>query len=384
MIHLLSRSLASHHQARDLFCCRAFRERLYSRIMSFYTTKFSQGGAALAPMAGYTDAPFRQLCREFGSSWAVTEMVSARALVRGDLQGVDIGEPYPGEPDLVIQVFGGDPAEVAAGGRILYDLYQPSALDINMGCPVKKVTGKSCGSKLMLEPARAADIVRHLKASVPVPVSAKMRLGYDERNVIEVAQALSEAGADLLAVHGRTAKQRYTGEADWNAIREVADAVPVPVVGSGDVRTPEQVQRYRDWGLGVMIARGAVGRPWIFREVGGGLPLSRAEGLRTAYRHAELHCAWYAARGRRTRRTFSAAEREAHALRSLRAQLTAYFSLYKGARARVIRLETLSELRELIEALGVQLSPDSARQTYTPQPQPLLSPQLTPPGRGGR
>ena len=182
-------------------------------------------------MAGFTDAPFRQLCRGYGSAWAVTEMVSAKALVQGDLQGIEIGKPYPGEPDLVIQVFGGEPEIVAAGGRILYDTYQPVALDINMGCPVKKVTGKSCGSKLMQDPGRAAEIVRQLSAAVPIPVSAKMRLGFDEVNAKEVALALQEAGAALVTVHGRTAAQKYSGEADWEKIGEVAGGAAYPCGG---------------------------------------------------------------------------------------------------------------------------------------------------------
>ena len=152
-------------------------------MTSFYQDKLASAGAILAPMAGFTDAPFRKLCRDFGSAWAVTEMVSAKGLVQGDLRGVEIGEPYAGEPDLVIQVFGGEPDIVAAGGRILFEKYAPAALDLNMGCPVKKVTGKSCGSKLMLDPDRAAKIIRALGDAVPIPVSAKLRLGYDEVNV---------------------------------------------------------------------------------------------------------------------------------------------------------------------------------------------------------
>ena len=158
-------------------------------MTNFYTRKLAEGRAALAPMAGYSDAPFRQLCRRFGSGWAVTEMVSAAALVLGQQRGVDIGAPYPGEPDLVIQVFGGDPEIVAAGGRMLFDSYRPAALDINMGCPVKKITGKSCGSRLMQDPERAAAIVGALTAAVPVPVSAKLRLGFDSVNALEVALA---------------------------------------------------------------------------------------------------------------------------------------------------------------------------------------------------
>ncbi|MDZ7704000.1 MAG: tRNA-dihydrouridine synthase family protein [Trueperaceae bacterium] len=313
----------------------------------FYRRKLAAGGAILAPMAGYSDAPFRRLCREFGSAWAVTEMVSAKALVLGDLQGIEIGAPYPGEPDLVIQVFGGEPEVVAAGGRILYDRYRPAALDLNMGCPVKKVTGKSCGAKLMLEPSRAAAIVRALAAAVPVPVSAKLRLGFDKINVFEVAHALEDAGASLITVHGRTAAQKYSGDADWNTIREVAERLTIPVVGSGNVTTAAQYSRYRSWGLGVMVGRGAIGRPWIFAELQagelqdselqGGASLALDAIVRLAYRHAALNCDWYG---------------EARGMLPMRAQLSRYFvgaPDYDRLRSRLVQVSSLADLADCLQ-----------------------------------
>lgn len=306
---------------------------------NFYSQKLAEGGAILAPMAGFTDAPFRKLCRDFGSAWAVTEMVSAKGMVLGDHKGLEIGEPYKNEPDLVIQIFGGEPELVAEGGRLLYERYQPKALDLNMGCPVKKITGKSCGSKLMLEPERAADIINALSTAVPIPVSAKMRLGYDQQNVIEVAQAVSEAGAALVAVHGRTAAQKYTGEANWEAIKDVADHVNVPIVGSGDVSTKEQFERYQSWGLGVMIARAATGQPWIFSSFRDDLELNQEEKILTAYKHVLLHLNWYGS---------NSTEREIHLLRKLRGQLFKYFEFAEGAREVLIRIETLSDLQTFI------------------------------------
>lgn len=304
---------------------------------SFYQRKLAEKRAILAPMAGYTDAPFRKLCREFGSSWAVTEMVSAKGLVQGDLRGIEIGEPYAGEPDVVIQVFGGEPEIVAKGGRILYETYQPDALDLNMGCPVKKITGKSCGSKLMQDPERAAEIIRQLVQAVPIPVSAKMRLGYDLVNVLEVALALQEAGVSLIAIHGRTAEQKYAGEAKWEAIKEVAEQLETPVIGSGDVTTKAQFDRYQSWGLGVMIARGAMGRPWIFAELQGQNPPNQNEIAQIAYRHAELHCQWYAPQS------------ELHAMRALRSQLIYYFSSIPESRAWIAQIESLEDLRRFIK-----------------------------------
>ena len=304
---------------------------------SFYTRKLAQNRAVLAPMAGFSDAPFRKLCRRFGSAWAVTEMVSAKALVLGHGRGIQIGAPYPGEPDLVIQVFGGEPEIVAAGGRILYDRYAPAALDLNMGCPVKKVTGKSCGSKLMLDPGRAADIVRQLGAAVPVPVSAKLRLGYEQVNVLEVALALQEAGAALLTVHGRTAAQKYGGEADWNTIAEVAAQLTIPVVGSGDVTTQAQFGAHSARGLGVMIGRGALGRPWVFAECRGE-QVTVAEQVALVLEHARLTRAWYGSD---------------HAIVKFRGQLLRYageIPALRGLRAAFQQVTTLSELEHLISA----------------------------------
>ena len=305
----------------------------------FYTEKLSEGKAILAPMAGFTDAPFRKLCRDFGSSWAVTEMVSAKGLVLGDLKGIEIGEPYPNEPDLVIQVFGGEPELVAAAGVKLYDLYKPSALDLNMGCPVKKITGKSCGSKLMQDPERAADIVKALVAAVPVDISAKMRLGYDQMNVLEVAKAVEEAGASIVAVHGRTAAQKYTGEANWEAIKEVSESVQIPVIGSGDVVTRAQFERYRSWGLGVMVARAALGQPWFFAELLGEAPPNALAKARIAYQHALLLLNWYEAIHK---------AREEHLMKQFRGQLLRYFAFLPDAKPELIQIASLTDLRTFI------------------------------------
>lgn len=314
---------------------------------NFYVRKLEQHRAILAPMAGFTDAPFRQLCRRFGSAWAVTEMVSAKALVLGQQQGIEIGAPYPNEPDLVIQVFGGEPEIVAEGGAMLYQKYQPAALDINMGCPVKKVTGKSCGSKLMLEPERAAAIVRALREAVPIPVSAKMRLGYDVENGQEVALALQEAGASLVAIHGRTAKQKYSGEANWQKIAAIAATLRIPVVGSGDVATAAQFQQYIDWGLGVMVARAAVGRPWLFAELQGKRTPDASERHAIIMEHAQAHVAWYSHEGRKKARD-NAQEAEERAMRSFRKQLLRYIEHINNTN---IAAEDAKEIRQ--QALSI-------------------------------
>jgi nifR3 family TIM-barrel protein len=311
----------------------------------FFTDRLAGGGAVLAPMAGFTDAPFRKLCREYGSAWAVTEMVSAKALILGDRRGIEIGEPYPGEPDLVIQLFASDPELAGAAASVLFERYRPAALDLNMGCPVKKIVNKGCGVELMGDPERAARIVAAMVASVEAPVSVKMRLGIDRFVAREVAQAVVEAGASAVAVHGRTGVQKYRGEADWQRILEVARAVSVPVLGSGDVADIDSFHRYRNAGLGVMVARASLGRPWLFAELRGGAAPGLLDRARLAYRHAHLNSDWYG---------------EVHGLRTLRGQLGRYFAgtpLQNELRPQLVRVSTLDELRTLLNgALGSEVS----------------------------
>ena len=327
-------------------------------MTDFFVRKLEAGGAVLAPMAGFTDAPFRKLCREFGSAWAVTEMVSAKGLMQSG-RGFEIGAPYAGEPDLVIQIFGSEPEVTAEAGARLVETYQPAALDLNMGCPVKKIVDKGCGAELMRRPERAAEIVSALRRAVGVPVSVKMRLGFEQVNALEVAQMLEAAGASALAVHGRTAVQKYTGEADWDKILEVAQGVQTPVIGSGDVATREVFERYRGLGLGVMIARAAVGRPWIFGELRGETPPSLGEVALLAYRHAVLHSAWYG---------------EARGLAALRGQFIRYFAPFpnEGLRARVVKVSSLLEL----EALVTELTGKNPREAYLPELERYTGPSL--------
>jgi nifR3 family TIM-barrel protein len=318
---------------------------LLATMKSFFADRLARGGAVLAPMAGFTDAPFRKLCREHGSAWAVTEMVSAKALILGNRRGIEIGEPYPGEPDLVIQLFAADPDLAGEAAAVLAERYRPAALDLNMGCPVKKIVNRGCGVELMGDPARAAKIVAAMVASVDVPVSVKMRLGIDRFVAREVAQAVVDAGASAVAVHGRTGAQKYRGEADWQRIFEVADAVSVPVLGSGDVGDIASYRRYRTAGLGVMVARASLGRPWLFAELLGGRAPGLLERGRLAYRHAHLNGDWYG---------------EAHGMRSLRGQLGRYFAgtpLQAELRPHLVRVSTLDELRGLLRSsLGSEVS----------------------------
>ncbi len=304
--------------------------------MEFFADRTARGGAVLAPMAGYTDAPFRRLCREHGSAWAVTEMVSAKAMARGDRRTELIGAPYPGEPDLVIQLFAADPDEAATAAVRLRDAYRPAAFDLNMGCPVRKVIHKGCGVQLMRRPDRAAAIVRAIRGASGLPVSVKTRLGPDEVLVDEVADAVVEAGAGALAVHGRTGAQKYAGRADWGPIAALAARLPIPVLGSGDVADPADYRARRRLGVHVMIARGALGRPWIFDEVRGGAAPPWPRAAATLLRHARLQAAWYG---------------EARGVRSLRGHLARYVAPYpEGAalRSALVRVDTVAQIAAIL------------------------------------
>lgn len=267
---------------------------LAPRPASWFAARIERG-AVLAPMAGFSDAPFRRLARHFGAAWAVSEMVSAHGLARSaqDERGLQISAPYQGEPFVVVQLFAADPDLAARAVQRLERRYRPDAFDLNLGCPVKKVVHRGCGSELLRDPARAAAVLGAMVRAASVPVSAKLRLGVDRDVSLEVAQALVEAGAAALAVHGRTARQRYEGLADWDAIARVAAAVRVPVLGSGDVADAAAYRRARATGAGVMIARASVGRPWLFGEVLGAPPPTRDQVLTVMWRHARDHAAWY-------------------------------------------------------------------------------------------
>lgn len=224
----------------------------------------------LAPMAGVTDLAFRLICKELGAGLVCTEMVSANALLHDGKRNSQILDLRPEEEGPVsIQLFGPTPEILAGGLRRLAHL-PAAAFDLNMGCPVPKVAGHSCGAALMRDPARAAALVRAMREVTDRPITVKMRSGWDAAsvNAVEVALRLQDAGAAAIAIHGRTREQAYRGQADWEVIARAVDALDIPVAGSGDIFTPDDVVRMRrDTGCaGVHFARGVLGNPWLFRE----------------------------------------------------------------------------------------------------------------------
>ena len=228
------------------------------------------GKAALAPMAGVADRAFRKICMDHGAACVIGEMVSAKGLTYGDRKSAELLELDADIRPAAIQLFGDDPAIMAQAAKQALD-FHPDWIDINMGCPAPKIVGNHTGSALMREPELCRRIVQAVKDAVPVPVTVKIRKGYakDEVNAVEVALACEAGGADAITVHGRTRDQMYAPPVDWEIIRQVKQAVNVPVIGNGDVVDAKSAAAlYEQTGCNlIMVGRGALGAPWIFSQI---------------------------------------------------------------------------------------------------------------------
>ncbi|MGN0614341.1 MAG: tRNA dihydrouridine synthase DusB [Porcipelethomonas sp.] len=226
--------------------------------------------AALAPMASVADRAYRILCREYGACYTVSELISAKGLCYSDRKTAGLCTVTEKERPMALQIFGDDPEFMKNAAEICMK-YDPDILDINMGCPVPKVVNNNSGSALMKDTDRAAEIVRAVKSVSGVPVTVKFRKGWsrDSVNAVEFAQAMEQAGADALTVHGRTKDQMYSGKADRDIIKQVKQAVSVPVIGNGDIDSLEScLDMYEHTGCDlVMIGRATYGNPFIFREI---------------------------------------------------------------------------------------------------------------------
>ncbi len=300
----------------------------------------------LAPMAGVTDAAFRQLCKEQGCDVLCTEMVSAKALYYKNKNTRELLVREPGEAPLAVQLFGSDPEIMAEMAVQIQDDYE--IIDVNMGCPVPKVVNNGEGSALMKNPALAEQIVSTMAKRLSKPLTVKIRKGFDENsvNAVEFARRLEAAGASAVTVHGRTRAQYYSGTADWEIIRQVKEALSIPVIGNGDIFSGEDAARMlRETGCdGLMMARGARGNPWLFSEICSFLKTGETPPRPTR----EELCAVILRHGEK----LSEYKGERVAMREMRKQVAWYTTGIPHAsrlRARCNTLSTLDELRQLMD-----------------------------------
>ena len=313
------------------------------------------GKLYLAPMAGVTDMAFRQICRELGADMSCTELVSAKALCYQDKKSRGLLKLAPNETPAAAQIFGSDAACMAEAAVIVAEVSGAAVIDINMGCPVGKVVANGDGSALMRDPEKAARIAEAVVKASPVPVTVKMRRGWDKGsiNAVELAKMLEQAGVSAIAVHGRTRVQMYSGQADWTTIRQVKQAVSVPVIANGDVFSAEDALRILDFtGADMaMVGRGCFGNPWLFQQAKAALEgreIPPLPPLRdrwdTAVRQIEL----------------AVADKGEHiALLEARKQLCWYLKGVSHAnyyKEQIVRLNTLEELYRVSEGVKRDLT----------------------------
>lgn len=302
----------------------------------------------LAPMAGVTDTVFRKLCKEQGADVVVTEFVSAEGIFRKNARTLEYLEFEECERPLGVQLFGAEPAHMGEAARMVIEWKQPDFIDLNFGCPVNKVVSKNGGSALLRDcPLLEKVACAVVEAVAPFPVTAKIRIGWDRAsiNAVTTARILENAGIRALAVHGRTKDQGYGGEADWDVIAQVADAVKIPVIGNGDITCATDVKQRRAQAniAGVMIGRGAMSAPWIFREIKHFLAtgeLLSEPSLGEQWAFIIRHC----------RLAIARSGEEPHTLAAMRSRLMAYsrgMPAAKQLREKFARVSSIAHLEDI-------------------------------------
>ena len=299
----------------------------------------------LAPMAGITDLPFRLICKEQGAGLVYTEMVSSKALMYGDEKTKSLLKTVPNERPLAVQIFGSDLDAIAYASKYVSEF--ADIVDINMGCPAPKIVKNGDGSKLLLDLEKVRQIVETAVNNSKVPVTVKIRKGWDEDHIValEAAKIIEKAGASAITVHGRTRTQFYSGEADWEIIKKVKEVVSIPVIGNGDINSGFDAKQKMEYsGVdAIMIGRATLGNPWIFNEVltylkDGKIPtrVSNEERLKTILNHIDLEIA---ERG------------EVSAIKEMRKHISAYTKSLPNTSDFRCKVNTLNTKEEVVNEL---------------------------------
>lgn len=321
------------------------------KTLNIGTTLFPYRPLVLAPMEDVTDPPFRILCKEMGADWVYTEFISADGLIRDAAKSLVKTDIYPAERPVSIQIFGADIEAMVRAAQVVEES-QPDFIDINFGCPVRKVASKGAGSGIMNDIPKMVEMTRRIVKAIKLPVTVKTRLGYDQQSkaIVSIAEQLQDVGIAALSIHGRTRCQMYRGEADWSLIGEVKNnpRMHIPIIGNGDITSPQAtLDAFNRYGIdAVMIGRATIGNPWIFREIKHFMqtgeilpPPSLGERADTCQKHLELSVKW---KGERT------------AILEMRRHYASYFKglpHFKPFRMRLVTTYSLQEIKEIIHEI---------------------------------
>lgn len=312
--------------------------------MAFEWSKIKKPVFVLAPMAEITTLPFRSICKEMDADIVFTPMLSSNAIVYNPDETLKIAEFLPTEQPVIVQLFGYDGEIIAKAANMVQKALRPAGIDINMGCPAPKITKNECGSALLRDYDKALEIARTVRENYPGQLSVKLRLGWKDKDVLNFARDLEEIGINAISIHGRTTKEGYSGQADWDKIYEIADRVSIPVIGNGDIKSATEAWARLDNSslAGVMIGRGALGNPWIFQQI---RHPELVSGSRDELKRVIID---------QTQRTIDYLGDEARAIREMRKHYGWYLKGFPGAqelRKRAMLAESLSEIREIISKL---------------------------------
>lgn len=260
-----------------------------------------KGKAVLAPMAGVTDRAYREICKDFGASYVISEMVSSKGILYDNKNTMELMRISEKEKPCAIQLFGNEPSIMAEAAKIVESKFKPDIIDINMGCPAPKIVSNECGSAMSKNPKLCGEVTKSVKNAIKIPVTVKIRKGWDDKiiNAVEISKICEDCGADAITVHGRTRAQMYSGYADYEIIKNVKKAVKIPVIANGDVDSAIKAKEVLDiTGCDlVMVGRGSLGNPWIFSQINSYLelgvlqaPPNIEEKAKIIEKHVKLMC----------------------------------------------------------------------------------------------